>query len=965
MNNNDFSYTYSDSWKVVPEFDPNAWNASYGFGCFYKCPNPQYTVPVNDATVYQTAFVYNYTLDKMCLEKVTSKGKLTTIPITLKFKINSAAYIQTIIHVIVNYTIENENYNVIIPYEDFRKGRLYKYFPKIIKEPSCSQAHFNDCIVYFAKKAPEYNLRMFPHQGWNVYENGEIVFSAKPDYDKTLLSMLPESVLRRDYHKITKDTHYVINNFIRIYSSHPNLKILCLWRIASLLLYFFDKENIIPKQLLIVESSHRVNDEKLIAMLNTSNTKPINLECSEKRLLHELNMVYDGVAVFTDNSLLDETKKIEPDIRKLIKAVHKNLNGAEVGRNLIAVISDNAKYVVNKLSPENGIYLSMKGIELEYDTAQIKTVSDEMETFVITTICNQVNEYANFINNQISHLQQKMHKDYPSEYVNIFLIISIAEVFLGEFLGISIFKVNEMKQFMDSLINMRNHVYDTDKVIINRFSVILSDKIRNGNCGIAKKHQNMRVDIDKPLIIVSGDRTLISQKLFAECVSDMREIINDSQSLIMALEQAEILYATDGKTHPIELHDLSGKPKRLYMYDISNEILDSDIIDKLNNMDGEPYFLLEDEIPLRDFLPIITDSSGRVAGRTIRYQDVENGSVYITGQSGYGKSFAMTQLIAGCFDLKHKVIILDSSNSFTEEALNQNLSPSFVKHFVDIYDIDRNGIPIDLLYINRNDSLPTQKKCLFNIITAGIGNVTASQANALRTAISEMLSQKNTYKNICPDDILSMLNNENTASESLINRIQPLFEDIKEYGMSDVSWKEFLNNSKGILLLRASSTYGTNRDDLIDMLIATLYSYQQENPYKPLDMFIDEIQNQNFSKSGPICRVLKEGRKIHMSFYGATQDYYPRNTELGSVMSKADTQIILKPTLNSQVIVAAELRFDKNDMSRFDQMQRGNAIIKGNMYNKELKRNTPVIITGKVHKHTTIPKNYVGNVLPI
>lgn len=297
MNNNDFSHTYSDSWKVVPEFDPDAWNVSYGFGCFYKCPKPQYTVPVNDVTVYQTAFVYNYNLGKMCLEKVTSKGKLTTIPIALEFKINFATYVhtdtETIIHVIINYTTENENYNVIIPYKDFRKGRLYKYFPKIIKEPSCSQAKFNDCIIYFARTALAYNLHMSPHQGWNVCENGKIVFSAKPDYDKTLLSILPESVLKREHHKITEDTLYVINNFIRIYSSHPNLKLLCLWRIASLLLYFFDKENIIPKQLLIVESSHEVNDEKLVAMLNTNNTMPINLECSEKRLLHELSMVYD------------------------------------------------------------------------------------------------------------------------------------------------------------------------------------------------------------------------------------------------------------------------------------------------------------------------------------------------------------------------------------------------------------------------------------------------------------------------------------------------------------------------------------------------------------------------------------------------------------------------------------------------------------------------------------------------
>jgi hypothetical protein len=107
---------------------------------------------------------------------------------------------------------------------------------------------------------------------------------------------------------------------------------------------------------------------------------------------------------------------------------------------------------------------------------------------------------------------------------------------------------------------------------------------------------------------------------------------------------------------------------------------------------------------------------------------------------------------------------------------------------------------------------------------------------------------------------------------------------------------------------------------------------------------------------------MKEGRKKHMSFIGATQDYYPSNTDLGSVMGKAGTQIFLRPTPNSENIVATELRFKKADMLRFDSMERGDIIVKGSLFSKDCRRNTSVTLSGHVEDFPKIPDNYYGNI---
>jgi hypothetical protein len=131
-------------------------------------------------------------------------------------------------------------------------------------------------------------------------------------------------------------------------------------------------------------------------------------------------------------------------------------------------------------------------------------------------------------------------------------------------------------------------------------------------------------------------------------------------------------------------------------------------------------------------------------------------------------------------------------------------------------------------------------------------------------------------------------------------------------------------------------------------LLAGLFNYKRENPQRPLSVFIDEVQNQNFSTSSPIRKVLKEGRKHHLSIVAATQDFYARGSEIGSALGKAGMQIHHCPTQNSATLVAAELRWNKADMARFDSMNRGDIVVKGALYNKENERNMQTILSGHV-----------------
>ncbi len=286
------------------------------------------------------------------------------------------------------------------------------------------------------------------------------------------------------------------------------------------------------------------------------------------------------------------------------------------------------------------------------------------------------------------------------------------------------------------------------------------------------------------------------------------------------------------------------------------DMLDADVVQKLRNLDTEPYWVSRSELPDYDCLPLLQDGSGLFAVRQIRRQDQENMHTLVTGQSGSGKSFLLCQLLAFSQELWHHVVVFDYSDSFTPGAMRRNLPPEYV---------DRRVVFINL--------------------------------------------------------------DEDCTVDS-----------------TEASWAQLFEAEDRIVVLRLDPDYQIH---LLNSLLRALFRYQKKNPQIPLDVFIDEIQNLDFSDGTAVCQIMKEGRKHNIAFYGATQDFYARSSVLGRAMGKAKTIVFLRPTQNSELQVAAELRLRKAEVEAFDGMERGDVIMKAPFYNKSAGCNQQATLRGK------------------
>lgn len=850
-------------------------------------------------------------------------------------------------YVLIQYSDQNGEDVAVLSADEFRKGKYQQAMKRIRKAVGCTIPQLDSLIEFLLNQAPTEELTIYQHPGLYVLD-GIWRFISYSDLQPLPSCICPESIRNRRIMPVPA-AGIVLHEWQRLFGSNPLLAIIALITVGSVLLGLFELIGIDLPFLLTIRPSECVTADQLSAMLRLSDCPIPDLDCSDEKLLNYLQLHWDSPAPFHDTSFADEARKIESNLRLLLRELRKTDHSTRNGCNVVVVISDYAAAIANSISADNVVSISMNGAVLHASPEEIRQVTKLMESVVISTVLSHQTETITFFKQEKQRIDELITSmNQQSTSFNGFLtFLSVTLKYLQEFLKIELLSFDQLQEMIGDIKLQSNRVMSTDQEIVQGFAGVISDRIRTGAFTAMQKRQQMQIDPNGNTVIVDGERIYLSREMINGILSQMTATHNH-RGLINALKNLKVLAVTDGDTHPIWVHDLQGHTQRLYWYDLPVDLLDADIVHQLHNLDSEQYWLTPDEIP-DQFIALLHDESGRVAGKLMRQQDAENGHVYLTGQSGIGKSHENDQLMAKMRAHGHHVVSFDNNASTTYEAMCRNLSKEYVDANVVFIDIDAYGIPFDLFQIDRTASKPTQKKVLRGILTAGVGELTAPQRNRLNTALSEMLDLLAKNEPIRTGDILAMLNEEGTTYESLRSRFEPLFEDIDALGMAAGSWDALFRENEGkIIVIRTASGSAEHGNQLIDMMLASLFNYQKEIHGVPLDIFIDELQNQNLSTDSPIYQILKEGRKYGIAFFGVTQDFYPFNTELGKIMSKADTQIILRPTPNSSNAVAADLRFKKGDGVRFDLMQRGDAIIKGTFYDKEQHRNIPATLSGKL-----------------
>lgn len=331
----------------------------------------------------------------------------------------------------------------------------------------------------------------------------------------------------------------------------------------------------------------------------------------------------------------------------------------------------------------------------------------------------------------------------------------------------------------------------------------------------------------------------------------------------------------------------------------------------------------------------------------------ENQHRCITGISGMGKTVFMTQLMARLAQKEKRVIVFDSSDSFSKEELEKSLSKEFIEQYISFHDISKLGLPVDLMYKYQDYSVTKQTNCFGEIISQAMPNASQIQINFLKKALKECV-----VENECNYEILLFVLKEDfsevndSTRYSVYSKLNDVFEEIIEcnHNESMADWYTFLESCKNIVVIKVDEPSMNTQRPLTNMLLSSLFQTQKhrkmtQEGLPQFNIFIDEIQNENLEKGSIISQIMREGRKYNLGLNISTQ--FIGSIRESHTLRQAGINVYFKPDSSSKRAMADALNLSKKDLWKIDKLGKGECFIHGLMKNFETDIQEEATITGK------------------
>lgn len=673
-----------------------------------------------------------------------------------------------------------------------------------------------------------------------------------------------------------------------------------------------------------------------------------------RRTFHEAN---DETVIIKDCSIIDNDKR-RMDVLNYVLELNSD---AESSPHNTVIISPFAQYMIPSsdsicLTLDSDFYTKMSK---EEELTMCCDLS-RLTRYLLETVAYDINKWQDELKSNIDKLIQDERGTslpYAQSTTSYAVIVSVS-LMICKILQFSA-KVSDISDMMLPMFATDDETpEDTNSIIVDEFVHVLNASIRNNNLDILINGKDMDFIEGKCQVIVKEDLLLFEESTLTEALLPAMKTTNSLHHLLSALDEDGILYATKKDRYPSTVYHNGETTRITFIAVTSDDILDQDVQHKIRARMCSEWFA---EKPLdTSFIPIVTNSLNYTAYQKYDFKKAENLHYFVSGESGSGKTHHLTERLVNLQKQGQKVVVFDTSTSFTESEILEKLTAggddtvkeqvkAYMEQHITFHNVETDGLPVDLLKLEDPDQVNTSKNDIYNIITAHIQKLGRRQQADLRNSIDMLIKENRmTIKNFY-DDMM-----EGKVSDSLASLFDDTLSPFNMYQPSDKSWGEFFNSTKDIVIISATEMTSDSGSALIDMLLMSLYHYQFKNPTNHLAIVIDEIQNQNYNNGSAIYRVLREGRKKHMSLNYATQYLSDANKECKQTMNGAGIKVYLRQDSITANSIARTINVKGTELTNLKQ---GECYVVGQLYNNTDSINRPGIVRGFTFRNFVKPKS--------
>ncbi|WP_294584356.1 hypothetical protein [uncultured Ruminococcus sp.] len=688
----------------------------------------------------------------------------------------------------------------------------------------------------------------------------------------------------------------------------------------------------------------------LLMQIFNRGTKPLTLCSNKSAVKTELLHAKDETVILSDRSIIDDDKKRT----EMLQHILTENDNMDCQPHNLAIFSTHAQYL---LPPEKKICLTLpKNFAPAMTTEEEAEMCDDLNylvNIIISRICKSYtvlpgsfrDEFHEQIDLYTSYFQGKSKEIITASA----LLDTVYSCMIACFLE---FDSQPITMLIRSVLSDSQTVSGTSEdAVSEHFIAALNDAIRSGKLKILRHSKEMDFQEGTNQLIVKDKLLILEESAMENVLIPSMRTADNTCRILKCLKACEYLHATKKNRYPLVVysHHRSLRPALIALK--SDRILDSDVELMIEESRYAEWYSTA-PVP-EHFIPLTENRIGGVSYQVFDEKRKDNMHFFALGKSGSGKTHCLTERMVSLQKLHRPVIVFDTSESFTEEEILEKLSVgcgetaeqdvrAYIAEHITFHRIEEDGIPVDLLKLGDSGNEEDTIRKIESIVESHNPNMGSKQQAAVHAAISDMIQKGN----VDMASLYEVLTSEQIPYD-LADQLADTLSFFVNFKANDRDWGELIEESKNIIIISTKAVRSNGGSGLIDMLLMSLYYYQQAHGEKQLSVFIDEIRTQNLSTKGPIAKILTESRKNRMSLNFATQ-FLPKSTQVREIMDNAAIHAFFPLDDRTAASAAKLLQVDSKELTL---LETGECYIKGTFYNQNRQKAIPGILHGTTYRN--------------
>lgn len=830
---------------------------------------------------------------------------------------------------------------------------LFESFQWMCKSKAMANDYISYCIHCFLPKSTQY----FPeYAGFSFIEQSENSTFIRFDcnrkcFDMKLLKHCSPYFTKKVLPS-TKGRPLGIKGICEKYLDTDKKMMLFVFSLCGLLSSFFREEKYSMERILTISAPDAASERfaTLLMQIYNRGTTPLTL-CSDKRAVRtELLHAKDETVILSDRSIIDDDKKRT----EMLQHILTENDSMDCQPHNLAIFSTHAQYL---LPPEKKICLTLpENFALAMTKEEETEMCDDLNylvNIIISRICKSYtvlpgsfrDEFHEQIDLYTSYFQGKSKEMIAAGA----LLDTVYSCMIACFLE---FDSQPITMLIRSVLSDSQTVSGTSEdAVSEQFIAALNDAIRSDKLKILRHSKEMDFQEGTNQLIVKDKLLILEESAIENVLIPSMRTADNTCRILKCLKACEYLHATKKNRYPLVVysHHRSLRPALIALK--SDRILDSDVELMIEESRYAEWY---STAPAPEhFIPLTENRIGGVSYQVFDEKRKDNMHFFALGKSGSGKTHCLTERMVSLQKLHRPVIVFDTSESFTEEEILEKLSVgcgetaekdvrAYIAEHITFHRIEEDGIPVDLLKLGDSGNGEDTIRKIESIVESHNPNMGSKQQAAVHAAISDMVQSGN----VDMASLYEMLTSEQIPYD-LADQLADTLSFFVNFKANDRDWGELIEESKDIIIISTKAVRSNGGSGLIDMLLMSLYYYQQAHGEKQLSVFIDEIRTQNLSTKGPIAKILTESRKNRMSLNFATQ-FLPKSTQVREIMDNAAIHAFFPLDDRTAASAAKLLNIDPQALTL---LETGECYIKGTFYNQNRQKAIPGILHGTTYRN--------------